>query len=284
MAYRYKRFYLRGAASLLLIFAMIGGYIEFYDNYEEVTNCGSECWVEFCMKNSYRNLYFYNKEELPLTFSDDSVIHGVEFYKKDGRFKTGYRPIDFIKPYSKGRLYVFKIPAYSYTCYGMKIYKDPGATVKWTFLGLDPILAPPLPYLVNKQTNHTEYWNTSRPVYNKTDKCTWHELNSSWASCTNFSHNEITEHSKIVIDSEWQEVWITGKLFNVTKENLWCYNNTKEIICKSTLDCDGKFKKPTIQKGCSYVTIDLATSESIGKDYLGPKYEAKVHAVKVAIK
>ena len=166
MAYRYKRFYLTGVVSLLLIFGMISPFIEYYDGYEEVITCGEECWAEFCMKNGNKNLFFYNKEELPLTFSDNSVIQGVEFYKKDGRFKSGFREIDFITPYTKNRLYVFKIPAYSYTCYGMKIYKDADATVKWTFLGLDPVLQAPdgnLTYFIQTSLNTTHLDQNFQP-------------------------------------------------------------------------------------------------------------------------
>lgn len=137
MGTRYKRFYITGALSILGIFALIAPFIENYYDYEDVT-CGTECWTTFCMKNSNKNLYFYNKQELPLTFDPVQSVHSVEFFKKDRRFKTGYRPIDFITPYTKNRLYVFKIPAYSVTCYGIKITKDSAATVKWTFAGLDP--------------------------------------------------------------------------------------------------------------------------------------------------
>ena len=189
MAYRYKRFYLSGVVSILLIFGMIAQYVEYYDNYEEVVICGEECWATFCMKNKGKNLYFYNKEELPLTFEPASNVHKVEFYKKDGRYKTGYRPIDFIAPYSKDRKYVFKIPAYSYTCYGMKIYKDYSATVKWTFLGLDPILQAPdgnLSYVLNEvlndslEQNFMPNWSIVPTLINFSDNYTIQSGNFSW--------------------------------------------------------------------------------------------------------
>jgi len=135
----YKRFYLT-SGSILLIFALIAPFIQYYYNYDNETYCGEHCWVEFCLKNGNKNLYFYNKEGLQLTFEPEGKVSDVQFYKKDGRYKSGYRLIDFITPYSKGVKYVFKIDAYKTACYAMNVTKDQYANVKWNFMGLDPYL------------------------------------------------------------------------------------------------------------------------------------------------
>ena len=177
----------------------------------------------------------------------------------------------------KGKEYTIRIVA---------LKNNPSDTIKWSaFSGeVDPYWFPVKTfeniYLLDKQTNHTEYWETSRPVYNYVEKCIFHPGNNSWESCRNFSYDEITEHSREVIDLEWQEIWMDDKLWNITdKENLWCYETVNEIICKSTLDCDGKFKKPGVRKGCSYVTINLETSKLTGEDYLGSVYVDKIKKV-----
>jgi hypothetical protein len=215
---KYKRFYLSGSmVTIFTIFALLAGYIEYYDGYEDVVECTSECWATFCMKNGNHNLYFYNKEEVPLTFSPVSKVHKVEFYKKDGRFKSGYRPINFIDPYSKGVNYVFKIPRYSYTCYGMKVYKDPQSTVKWTFAGLDPFLQAPdgnLTISINSFLNQTHIAQNFQPNLSKafaqvnfSDNTTLQTGNFEWnfseynisANVTdyvyNFSNNGSTNYS-----------------------------------------------------------------------------------------
>lgn len=135
MGTKYKRFYLV-TGSILAILAMMTPFVDYYYDYEDEVYCGSDCWATFCIKNGFKNFYYYNEGELPLTFEPSPK--SVEFFKKDGRYKSGYRKIDFITPYSKGVKYVFKIPAYSYTCYGMKVKKSPTETIKWTFAGLDP--------------------------------------------------------------------------------------------------------------------------------------------------
>jgi hypothetical protein len=135
----YKRFYLT-AVSIISILALITPFIENYSEYSDVT-CGEECWTTFCLKNGAKNLYFYNKEGLPLTFSPEDKVHEVHFYQADKRVKgkhPGYREIDFIQPYSKDVKYVFKIPAYKKQCYGIEIKKNPEDTIKWTFGNLDP--------------------------------------------------------------------------------------------------------------------------------------------------
>lgn len=173
MTFRYKRFYLTGTVSLVLIFSLITGFIQYYDNYDDEVYCKEYCWVTFCMKNGLRNLDFYNKQELPLTFEPSNQVNDVKFYKKDGRFKSGYRPIDFIKPYTKGRKYVFRIPAYSYTCYAMNITKEAWSDVKWSFLGLDPML------ISAKEIDGNIIKELCNPVYK-----TWTENISHYKTCT----------------------------------------------------------------------------------------------------
>ena len=251
---KYKRFYLTASSiSILVILALVGGYIEYYDNYEDVIVCSEECWVTFCMKNGGHNLYFYNKEELPLTFSDDSVINGVEFFKKDGRFKTGYRPIDFITPYTKNRLYVFKIPAYSYTCYGMKIYKEASATVKWIFLGLDPVLQAPdgnLTYIINPSLNDTNLdqnfqpdWSTITGLVNFSNSTILNSGNFSWNFTqynistnvtdwvynftNNESNNNFTVWAKLNQSFDNLQVWFSGVVSGDFTE--YCYQETANV-------------------------------------------------------
>lgn len=243
---KYKRFYLT-SGSILAILALIAPFIQFYYDYSDVT-CGAECWTTFCMKNGMTNLYFYNYEELPLTFEPASSVHKVEFYKKDGRYKNGYRPIDFITPYSKGVKYVFKIPAYSRSCYGMKIFKDPLVTVKWTFAGLDPFLFginANLSYEINSCYDNISLggcfspdWTKAFNQINFSDNVTIRSGNYSW----NFTDINVTNVGTLLLNltnngstnftvsirlnqtnpSRWQLNYIdNGTTFNITSDTLW---------------------------------------------------------------
>lgn len=181
-----------GSVSILSIFMLIAPFIQYYYGYEEEVHCGTDCWVEFCMKNGNKNLYFYNYDELPLTFEPAGAVSDVKFYKKDGRFKTGYRPIDFITPYTKGRKYVFKIAAYGVSCYGMNITKDKYATVKWTFGGLDPYLIGDDVPLESIQDCWIEFYNEDIRIY---ENVTYYRLfgytesNDSWYNWTSSDWN-----------------------------------------------------------------------------------------------
>lgn len=181
MAYRYKRFYLWGSVSIVVILALISPYIEYYYGYEKETYCGGSCIVDFCLKNGNRNLYFYNKDELPLTFYPEDLVSNVKFFKKDGRYKSGYRPIDFISPYFKGRLYVFKIDAYKPSCYRMKIEKEWWADVEWTFGKLDPML------ISGKEVGDKIVKELCVPLYK-----TWTDEIKQYTVCTN-CYNQTVE-------------------------------------------------------------------------------------------
>jgi len=251
MGQRYKRFYITGSLSMVGLFFLIAPFIQYYYNYSDVT-CGEECWTTFCMKNGNRNLYFYNNEELPLTFSPEDKVHSVEFYKKDGRFKKGdhpgYRPIDFVTPYSKGVKYVFKIPIYSYTCYGMEVHKDEFSTVKWSFGELDPLLigSDSLKEICIELVNET----------NSVDSFISDGKHPNGTTKTRRVTNQITE--EICIDMQ-NTLEYNDRSIDYISERMNCKELDGCIVCDDCFDgnCDGK-----IQPGESYVMIcnDTITS------------------------
>lgn len=239
---RYKRFYLKGSLSILGIFILIAPFINYYYDYGDVT-CGEKCWTTFCMKNGFKNLYFYNKEELPLTFSPEDRVHSVKFFKKDGRFKTGYRPIDFIKPYSKGMLYVFKIPAYGYTCYGMEIEKDAMATVKWNFGSLDPVLIGVKPVLSDcAEWKNITYYRLEKDkqiiVWNETtknDTIIWTYKNVSYVVTKCVDRRKVIKLGNKTIDINSLRVGVSQVGNTLFVDDV--YDGNGDGICKSGESC-----------------------------------------------
>lgn len=237
MVFRYKRFYLWGSVSILGILILIAPFIKYYYGYEEEIYCGDTCWVEFCIKNGNKNLYFYNKEELPLTFYPEDKVSNVKFYKKDGRYRSGYREIDFITPYYKGRKYVFKIPAYSTTCYAMEIEKEWWADVKWTFGKLDPMLLSGVQVgdkLVKEMCNPVyKTWTDKIPHY-KT--CTTKEINHPNGTiekaynytCLDYIKN-IPHINEQVDCTKTGRVNVSGEI--IAYENLYCKLDRNKVCC-----------------------------------------------------
>jgi len=288
---RYKRFYL-ASGSILLIFALIAPFVEYYYDYEEIIHCAEECWVEFCMKNGNRNLYFYNRGELPLTFSPEDEVNNVQFFKRDRRYKLGYREIDFITPYSKGRKYVFKIPAYSFTCYGMKVFKEPTADVKWTFAGLDPWLIGTeqgnLSYEVDDCYNNTIgdlgdcfaiNWSLAADQINWSDNATSQSGNYTWnftqlnvspvdAWLFNFTNNGTTNITVSIklnnTNTSWQLYYYNGStrfnltstsfiaLLNLTTGTTKLVNFTLDIRNVSQTYVNWSLNKSTAEWGFNY--------------------------------
>ena len=260
----YKRFYLWGTVSLIGIFALIAPMITHYYSYEEQIVCGENCWVEFCMKNGNKDLYFYNKDSIPLTFEPEGKVKAVKFYQKDGRYKSGWRNINFIDPYFKGRKYVFKIPAYSARCYAMNISKEASDSLKWTFAGLDPWLigigqsGTNMSYEVDSCYNWTSLGdcfevNFSRAFdqINWSDNATIHDGNYSWNFSEkginagnpwlfNFSNNGTVNLTvAIKLDGLNTSMWQLFYVDNATTHNLtstsWIFflnvsNGTTELV------------------------------------------------------
>ena len=265
MAYRYKRFYLWGSVSLVAIFALIAPFIQYYYGYDEITYCGEKCFVTFCLKNGNKNLYFYNKDELPLTFYPEDSVSNVEFFKKDGRYKSGYRPINFIDPYYKDLLYVFKISAYLTSCYAMEIEKEWWADVKWTFGELDPMLISGVEVggkIVKEMCNPIfKTVNEKTTYYKKCDKV----CDSKNLSCTPYQYDCIDYIEDINVYKQVDciktgKINVSGKIYSGSDsfckliENKICCAHNKEGGQFATERDDG-----SVTKCCK----DLITGEEI---------------------
>ncbi len=237
----YKRFYIIGSLSILGILTLIAPFIDYYYGYEDNIYCTDTCFVEFCLKNGNKNLYFYNKEELPLTFYPDGKVSNVKFFKKDGRYKSGYREIDFINPYSKGVLYVFKIAAYKTSCYAMEIEKEWWADVKWTFGELDPKLIGGdkigdkivkeicIPVIKTWTDEIPHYKNcTQETIYNPTNDTTSEAYNY-----TCLDYIEKINHTNEEVDCiKIGKVNVSGEIYS--KEGFWCKLQDTRVCCYPT--------------------------------------------------
>ena len=279
MAYKYKRFYIVGSLSILGILVLIAPFIQYYYGYEDKIYCEDKCFVRFCIKNGNKNLYFCNKGELPLTFYPEDKVSNVKFYKKDGRYKSGYREIDFITPYYKGRLYVFKIPAYSFTCYAMEIEKEWWADVKWSFGELDPMI------ISGKKIGDKIVKELCEPVYE-----TWTEEIEHYKTCTTkeilypngtiiksydykcLDYIEKIEHKNEQVDCiKTGDVNVSGKIYEgqnayceLIENRVCCYSNKEGGQYAATWRTDG-----SVDKECEdLITGKKELISSSGKQFI----------------
>ncbi len=259
MGYKYKRFYLWGSVSLVAIFTLIASFIDYYYGYEEVVYGLEKVQVKFCLKNGNKNLYFYNKDELPLTFYPEERVSNVEFFKKDGRYKSGYRPINFIDPYYKNRLYVFKISAYLTSCYMFEVEKDWWADVKWTFGELDPriisgvkvgdkIVKELCEPLYKTWTDEIKYYKICVDCYNITIKSnesdkeailypngTYYKAEEKCDDYSCIDYIDKIDHINEQVDClKIGKVNVSGKL--IQEKDRWCRLIEEEICCMSNID------------------------------------------------
>ena len=79
-----------------------------------------------------------------------------------------------------------------------------------------------------------------------------------------------------------QEICIKDSCSKSADLNVWCYEDSLDIICKSTLDGDGNFKQKGIKAGQSYFKLNSTTANIDG--HLKDEYLAKIEELKDAKK
>ena len=94
----------------------------------------SDCQIFWNITSKDYTYYFRNKNGNKLGFSPE--VDGYEWFVKDGRFKSGYRPMD-----KSGNFTFYKGKEYQFMAF---IFKSPTETIKWSITAaeqnVDPIL------------------------------------------------------------------------------------------------------------------------------------------------
>lgn len=92
----------------------------------------SDCQIFFNVTSTNATYYLRNRNGVELGFSQD--VQDYQCYIKDGRYKSGYRPLD-----KYGNFTYKKGIKYEFMCY---IFKDMEQTVKWSLTAADKSVDP----------------------------------------------------------------------------------------------------------------------------------------------
>lgn len=168
-----------------------------------------------------------------------------------------------------------------YTLRFTALKENPEDVIKWTW-GIDGEEADPFwfPRGSGSRGSNTQLYNFKRyEEINKTLTLRWLNITPKcFNNVTNGTlqtakkcYSETTQdtiQTRRYLRDDWQEIEIDGAYHNASDLDVWCYNTTDDIICKSTMDGDGKFKQEGYSKGMSYFILDKSNGklkESTGR-------------------
>jgi len=229
----------------------------------------SDCQIFWNITSTNYTYYFRNKEGNKLEFSPESK--GYEWFVKDGRYKSGYRPMD-----KSGNFTFTKGKKYEFMAF---VFKDPTETIKWSITSADQFKDPILyglnvSNLCGYKTETISTYNTvtyeftcpagkniSVNTNKKYAECinrVWRPSNNSWDYSLNFSHtynliyagnrtiywNEyVFSHYDLKNDTCRKEGWIVeDKIINFTKCDINCNREDSTVqcdFCNGDSNCDG---------------------------------------------
>ena len=106
---------------------------------------------------------------------------------------------------------------------------------------------------IKTRENYTYYDTITERYVNST--CVWDSTNQTYEPCYYYV-DRIIQLTGIRTIKEYQEVRFNKKAVDVTALNLWCYEDTTNIICKSTSDGDGRLHIKGLKEGTSYTILD----------------------------
>lgn len=242
----------------------------------------------------------YNPNMIKLKFSPE--IPEFYLFRKDGRCKggkscsapngvslSGWNYIDFTnntKPV-KDKAYVYRFSKKTtkqFLLWGLK--NNPKEIIKWSFFvgdtELDPVWLPfkftfTTVQVLNKNINHTKRWNETKDYYFTNYTCYYHEANDTFTPCEQYNYTEYSEYSELIIDLEYQELKINGKLVNSTELGLWCWDDGKnKVWCNSYANGIAKFKKKEIIPGTTYCSFDYDAKDFSCNNYLRDGLESTI--------
>ena len=249
----------------------------------------SDCQIFWNITSTNYTYYFRNKGGNQLGFSPEAK--GYEWFVKDGRYRSGYRPMD-----KSGNFTFRKGTKYQFMAF---VFKEPEQTIKWEITSakenIDPILyglnvswlcsneEATTPTDIFKQVTY-EFTcpsgkNVSVDTQNKYATCLnrkWISSNSSWSYGINFSHSYdkayLTNRTIYWYESEFDYVDLVNeticnhagiivedKIINFSKCGIDCSRDGSIVqcdLCNGDSNCDG-----ILQLGESGISVDIAETD-----------------------
>lgn len=209
----------------------------------------SDCQIFWNVTSINYTYYFRNKKGIELGFSPE--INDWKWYVKDGRFKTGWRPLD-----KSGNFTFRKGIKYQFMAF---VFKEPEQTIKWTITAAD-VAKDPILFGINIsliQSCHIETIGKSNSIYEDVTKY----LNETFCSDfpTNKSCSMIT--SKTYVSSQLKGYY--DELINISVCNAIGFQiGDKKIvsdewkICRSGSKIIAKAQHQSNQKICQCLSGD----------------------------
>ena len=202
----------------------------------------SDCQVFWNVTSRNFTYYFRNKNGVELGFSPE--VDGFDMYVKDGRYKSGWRPLD-----KSGNFTYRKGIKYQFMAF---IFKDIEQTVKWKITAADATIDPIL-FGINistiqdcKTTTETEIKNNYR-YYSYTlnqTKCSDEPINKTCKKVYQ-SNSTISEvignYADYINTTICKEIGIKIGIKEIyyKKHSMKCGRNGLIVSCDSTKDGNG---------------------------------------------